>query len=204
MTKISLDDILLSKKPVRLQHDSFPFFELDDFVPQWLYEKLEAEFPSLDTSANQYVDGKLFINSRHVEDCRDEFFAGRPYWKQLIEILESQDFASDVGRILRPYLLRHRYFGALRKWRASRNGRILSPFNRATQIAYEWSAMPQGARLMPHTDKCAKLATFVWHFPSKNWQPQYKGATQFLAPKMRKHNVNWSNFKLPFVTVIFV
>lgn len=198
MTGVSFDDVLLSGKPIQLQSDPFPYFELDDFVPQWLYDKLDEEFPSLDENANRYADGKLFFNSRNIEDSRDNFFADRPHWKQLIEILESQEFISDVDQILRPHLWRHRYLGALRKWHAYPNHGGFPPLNRATQIAYEWSAMPAGALLTPHTDKCAKLATFVWHFPEKNWQSHHKGATQFLKPRNRRHNVNWSNFKLPF------
>ena len=195
---LSLDDVLLSKKDPNIQSEHFPYFELDDFVPSWLYEKLEAEFPTLDNVTNKYAHGKLFINSRNVEEHCDDFFADRPHWKKLIEILESQEFISDVERILRPRLLRHRYLGALRKWRVYPNGGGFSPLNRATQIAYEWSAMPPGSLLTPHTDKCAKLVTFVWHFPEKNWRAQYKGATQFLKPRNRRHSINWSNFKLPF------
>lgn len=195
---VSLDDVLLSKKCPDIQSEYFPFFVLDEFVPTWLYNKLEAEFPTLDTVINQYTHGKLFINSRNIENSREEFFSERPHWRMLVEILESQEFISDVEKMLRPHLMRHRYFGALRKWRAHPNVAKLPPLDRATQIAYEWSAMPPGSHLTPHTDKCAKLVTFVWHFPEKNWDPQFKGATQFLKPRNRRHNVNWSNFKLPF------
>jgi Rps23 Pro-64 3,4-dihydroxylase Tpa1-like proline 4-hydroxylase len=198
MNDVSLDEVLLSKRNPNIQSEHFPYFELDEFVPAWLYDKLEAEFPLLDAGTNQYAHGKVFINSRNIQEYRDEFFAERPYWRRVIEILESQEFVSDVERTLRPYLLRHRYLGALRKWRAYPNGAKLPPLDRATQIAYEWSAMPPGALVNPHTDKCAKLATFVWHFPEQNWKPEYSGPTQFFKPKSRKHDVNWSNFKLPF------
>ena len=198
MNDVSLDNVLLSKKNPYIQSEHFPYFELDEFVPAWLYEKLETEFPTFDAVTNRYAHGKLFINSRNIEEHRGEFFADRPYWKRLIEVLESQDFISDVERMLRPYLLRHRYLGALRKWRAYPQRAKLPPLDRATQIGYEWSAMPPDALLNPHTDKCAKLATFVWHFPDRNWKPEYRGPTQFLKPKSPRHNVNWSNFKLPF------
>ncbi len=144
----------------------------------------------------------------HMENCSStraiskklvtRFFADRPHWKGLIDVLESQAFITDVEKLLRPYLLQHRYLGALRKWRAYPHGAKLPPLDPATQIANGWSAMPPGALVNPHTDKSAKLATFVWHFPERDWKPEYRGPTQFLKPKNPRHNVNWSNSKLPF------
>jgi len=162
---------------------------------------LEAEFPSLDQSCNVFPDGKRIVNSRHIENDKEAFFEGRPHWRRVIDILESQDFISDVERLLRPYLLRHRYCGTLRKW-VSYPKKHMPVLERGTQVAYEWSAMPNGSLIKPHTDKCAKLVTFVWHFPEKNWKLNYQGNTVFYKAKNPRHDVNWSNFKVPFDDVV--
>jgi len=196
--EITADDILLSGKNVALQHEPFPYFELDNFVPQELYNKLQEEFPPTEEITKVFTDHKKFINSRDIEDYREDFFAERPHWKAVIEILESQEFASDVEKMLRPHLFHHRYLGALRKWCAYPDPANPWPFKRRTQIGYEWSAMPPGSLVNPHTDKCSKMATFVWHIPERNWKPEFRGATHFVTPKNAKYNANWSNFKLPF------
>jgi hypothetical protein len=58
--------------------------------------------------------------------------------------------------------------------------------------------MPAASFINPHTDKATKLETFIWHFPEGRWRDEDRGGTLFMAPKRRKHNANWANFKLPF------
>lgn len=195
---VSTDQLLLSKKNPPLKTENFPYFILDDFAPPEIFQKLMEEFPSIDEMDSTYAHGKKFINNRALTDSGklDEFLSNKPTWRAVIDILGSQAFADDLSSMIRPHTLRHRLFGALRKW--NMDGAKMPPLDRSVQLSYEWSGMPNGANVVPHTDKAAKLATFIWHFPTPDWKPDYHGHTWFMKPKQSKHDFNWANFKLPY------
>lgn len=198
MVNPDFSDLRISAKKPAINESHFPFFILDDFVSADMYAQLLAEFPTHEEMGTAYQHGKVFVNNRQLEDenRKDTFFADKPAWRSLVNVLGSQAFAHDLECVLRPHLFKHRMLGALRKWRV--DGAKMPPLDRSVQLTYEWSGMPSGAYINPHTDKAAKLATFVWHFPETGWTDEDEGATLFMSAKRAKHNWNWANFKLPF------
>lgn len=197
LPEIDLAALSISSKNPALQTQHFPFFILDNYVDQTLYQKLCDEFPSSEELSHS-SSGRYFINNRHLEDAglMEAFLEDRPTWRHVLEILSSQEFMDDFYAYLRPHLFRHRFLGAYRKWRKEKA--VMPPFDRAVQLTYQWGGMRTGSYLNPHTDKAAKLATFIWHFPDPNWRDEDQGATLFMTAKRSIHNLNWANFKLPF------
>jgi hypothetical protein len=195
---VTPQDVLLSPKRPSMRTEHFPFFVLDDFVDKDLYDRLVAEFPRYDEMRSKIVNGKRFVNNRQLDDenGKDAFFADKPTWKAVIDILGSQEFVSDLEGLVRPHMIRHRLLGAFRRWRL--DGAKVPIVDRPLQLTYEWSCMVPGEYLNPHTDKVAKVATFIWHFPEPGWKDEFEGSTLFMSAKRPKHNINWANFKLPF------
>lgn len=195
---ITESDLLLQSKNPPMQTEHFPFFVLDDFVRPEVYTRLVEEFPKQSEMRSKIVNGKRFVNNRQLdeEDSKEDFFADKPTWKAVIDILGSQVFTDDLSGLLRPHMLRHRLFGALRRWQI--DGAKVPLIDRSVQLTYEWSCMVPGEYLNPHTDKVAKMATFIWHFPEPGWKDEFEGSTLFMTAKRARHNVNWANFKLPF------
>ncbi|MEQ8443924.1 MAG: 2OG-Fe(II) oxygenase [Alphaproteobacteria bacterium] len=195
---VSPEDLLLRPKKPEVQTEHFPFFVLDDFVGPELYARLVEEFPRPDEMRAKIENGKRLVNNRQLDDdgSKDAFFADKPTWKAVIDILGSELFVGDLEALLRPHLVRHRLLGAFRKWRL--DGVKVPLIDRSVQLTYEWSCMVPGEYLNPHTDKVAKMATFVWHFPEPGWKDEFDGSTLFMTAKRARHNINWANFKLPF------
>jgi hypothetical protein len=197
LSDIDLSTLAISSKNPDTKTQHFPFFILDNYVDQSLYEKLSEEFPSTEELSIS-ASNRFFINNRHLEDAgmKKAFLKDRPAWRKVLEVLSSQEFMDDFSAYIRPKLFRHRFLGACRKWRKEKA--LMPPFDRAVQLTYQWGGMRPGSYLNPHTDKAAKLATFIWHFPEPGWRDEDQGATLFMTAKRAQHNMNWANFKLPF------
>jgi hypothetical protein len=193
-----LQTLLLSGRPPALRKSHFPYFILDEFAPEELFAQLEAEFPTHDELSGRHQHGKIFINNRDLLGQEDDFFAGRPTWRSVIDFLESTAFVDDFAGLIRSSMFKHRFLGAFRKWRLDTDGSNIPLVERAAQLTYEFSGMPAGSFINPHTDKATKLATFIWHFPEPGWRAEDQGATLLMSPKNTRHNANWANFKLPF------
>ena len=190
--------LLLSAHKPDIKSRHFPYFILDDYAPASLFAKLEAEFPTHEEMTGRHQHGKIFINSRDLVEQEDDFFASRPTWRSVIDFLGDAAFVNDLSGLLQSSMIKHRYLGAFRKWRLDTDGVTVPLVQRPVQLTYEFSGMPSGSYINPHTDKATKLATFIWHFPEPGWRSEDQGATLLMSPKQLRHNANWANFKLPF------
>ena len=196
--RVNVKALLMSAQEPDLKSSHFPYFVIDDFAPADLFAQLGAEFPTPDEMTGRYQHGKKFINNRDIVGKEDDFFASRPTWRAVVEFLGDALFVDDLSGLLRSCLIRHRYLGAFRKWRLHSERAAVPLVERPVQLTYEFSGMPPGSYVNPHTDKATKLATFVWHFPEPGWGTEDQGATLLMTPKRSRHKVNWANFKLPF------
>lgn len=194
------EEIRLGNKTIPMQWKPFPFFSMPNFVSPELYAKLIEEFPTEADMPKKVQNGKFFINCRDLTGHEDAFFRNRPHWAAVVEGLRSQAFLDDLSSLLRSSFLTKRPPVALQNWKIW-PGPYRALLDRPVQVTYEFSSTPPGAYLNPHTDKFAKIATFVWHFPLPEWDDSCFGPTEFYAPKNPIHNVNWSNYKLPYSAV---
>ena len=69
---------------------------------------------------------------------------------------------------------------------------------RPVEFACEFSSLPPGAYLYPHTDKPEKLVSCLLYFADPDWEERYGGATDLYRVKDAKHNRNWSNRAVTF------
>jgi hypothetical protein len=76
--------------------------------------------------------------------------------------------------------------------------KLTSILDRRVQVNFEFSRLPAGAYLTPHTDKLGKLASLLFYFPHPEWRDAYQGNTEFYAPTDPSMRRNWSNRHLDF------
>ena len=195
-----IDDVFLSRKSFVLHHHPFPYAIIDDFVDEGLYRSLTREFPR--PGSHIHV---MYGKKAHIGHSDPEFTAKlpreRPQWARMIELFKSDAFAADAFQVVRRGLIRARWLGGVRRWRAYPEIRHSSVTERPVQLTYEWASYTHGGYIHPHTDKPAKLLSFIWYFTDPDWRESYGGSTDLSVPKKRRHRTNWSNRHLPFKAV---
>ena len=202
--KLELNDVLLSKKDPRITTYPFPYFQMENFLPASFYQELLAQYPSTSMFDNRMLEGKRVMSA----EAQDKIVLSSPAWSALIERMSSQAFLDDLSSALRNALR------ATRGWLGSR--RLInhpkdtsSTFDwlkgQPIRVDYEFSRLPQGALLTPHTDKWTKVLSLLLYLPPPGWRKEYGGSTELYAPKNKAHIHNWSNRHLDFdkVDVIF-
>lgn len=154
-------------------------------------------------------NNRLFEGKRVMSDeVQDRVVFSSPAWSSLIERMGSQEFLNDMFSLLQPSLR------ATRSWLGSRR-LIRHPKGKPsvldwlkghpTRVDFEFSRLPHGALLTPHTDKWTKVLSLLLYLPPPGWRKEYGGSTELYAPKNKSHINNWSNRHLDFdkVDIIF-
>lgn len=199
-----VSDLLISHKKPDMRYDPFPYFYVDDYLPKDLYTALYDEFPSIKCFKNSNRLGRMAFNRR--SQVFFEFLASSPLWATMIEAVRSDEFLKDAEAFLRSSLVRARGVAGLKKWRNhSLGSRGVPIIERPIDLSCEFSLLPTGAQLYPHTDKPEKLVSFLLYFAEPDWESRYGGATDLYRAKDAKHDHNWSGRPVTFdaVDVVF-
>lgn len=193
---VSAKDILLSKKKFELILKPFPYFEIPNFLPEDVYQALSSAFPD---RARFEAGVKLFEGKRAIgKQLAKEVAQEHPTYRSLIEAFSSEEFIQDAVRTLRPGLFRARKLGA---YRPVTLGQAQSHWTIPLHVNVEFSDLPSGAFMTPHTDKATKLFALLFYMPPDDWKPDFGGETIFYKPKEWTKNFNWMNKHLRFSDV---
>lgn len=196
--------LLLTKRPVTVNLEPFPYFCLDDYLPADLFEEARRQFPTA-TARDEYGNLKqVFSPHRRAEEVK-AFLTKSDAWAKLTGFFDSDEFIQDLRTFLAPMLFRARGVSGLRRWRRPDRQSVVPLVDMPVTFGYEFSLLRQGAHLEPHTDSPAKLVSLLLYFPSDDWRPEFGGTTDFYRPKNPKHAHNWMNRNLGFddVDLIF-
>lgn len=197
----SVNELLVSTRRPTVTSEPFPYFCVDNYLPKDLYDALSRDWPAAELSQGTNRAGKTGFNSR--ARVFEEFLASSPQWARTVQALRSDEFIADLSGFLRPSLVQARGVGGYRAWRnAGRRG--LPTVGRPVEFACEFSVLPPGAYLYPHTDKPEKLVSCLLYFADPNWESRYGGATDLYRAKHARHDRNWSNRAVTFDAVDLV
>jgi hypothetical protein len=193
----------------------FVVFEVADFLPTTLYERLESTWP--DDGSYQYdvlPNGeKLQLDSLDRDFGR--FMRSNPDWRELYDYFRSPSTAHQLWALCEPH------FGARpaeerRPWRMvptpkrnalARARRRLSRIGRreggagtrppssgeATDVflGFEFSILHEGARIPPHTDTPNKLLSLMLYFPAQGQEELPLGTELYAAKSGRETSRKW-------------
>jgi hypothetical protein len=190
-------DLFVSRTKPEICYDPFPYFCIDDYLPKDLYAALYREFPSMTAFDGSNTTGKMAMHRRKLEFR--EFLASAPTWAATIDAFHGSEFLNDLETFVRPALVRARGVAGLRRWRIGSGG--LPLVERPIELSCEFSMLPSGAHLFPHTDKPEKLVSCLLYFPDPEWETRYGGSTDLYRVRDSKHDHNWSNRPVPFSSV---
>jgi hypothetical protein len=193
----SKDFLNLSDRNPEIIEKPFFCFVIRDFFPQDLYQALYDEFPGPDAFTRKLGEGKRFMTPADIPRA----ITASPAWSWFTSNLSSQWFLDHVFQFLKPHLLKSRGLPGLRRWKSisdESGGNATSILERNVKVNYEFSRLPAGSYLSPHTDKIGKLASMLFYFPHPDWKDARQGSTEFYAPNDPSMRRNWSNRHLDF------
>lgn len=155
----------------------FFFFEVDNFLPQDLYERARDAFPDPETfNFDTSKEGnKLLISSAEHPERVQWIRYYRPVWDEVCKRFENKEFLAALREKLNPHLPKGRKIGT-------------NP-----RIEFEFSRLENGAFVPAHTDAENKIASLLLYFPEIHWT--YGGATVYYTHKEGKEN--WNNYRVP-------
>lgn len=201
MRNLTVDDILISRKQPSLRQDRpFTYLVFEEFLPRDIYESLYETFPGDDFFELQIYNGKQSFAMTEKERM-DRFLALTPSWRAAIEAFNSDAFMADIERYFRKEMIGLRLFAGMQRWRRYPAHEATPVLERPVELQWEFSRLGRDAWIDPHTDKLAKLVSFLLYFPDPQWRPEFGGSTDLYKAKHARHNQNWSNKHLPFNAV---
>lgn len=198
----AIPSLLLSSRVRQTAHQPFFHFVVEEYLPPSTYDTLLATFPT-DADFVGQADAskhgnKRILSTSHQPDLFRAFLERRPAWREVVDVLGSEAFITDLYRLVRGELVRARGLGGLRRWRAHR---ALSAFEQGVELHVEFSRLTNGSYIMLHTDTPSKLASLLLYFPDPAWRPEYGGGTVFYRPGPGAPRRNRANHTVPFEAV---
>jgi len=186
----------LSRRLTQFAARPFTHFEIDDFVSSDFYHALDLAFPGAEQFAGGTADGKRAFNSR--SESFGAFLNANPAWKMLCDAFCTPAFVTDVHALCRRATIRTRGWRGLRPWvladRAPR-GRLCRRFIQPVKVTFEFSRLPRGSWITPHTDGNSKLLSLMFYFPDEDWKAEWGGGTAYYAARNDQARRKWSNWR---------
>jgi len=186
MASIDPGRLQLSNRALALEHEPCCFFHVDDFLPSALYDALAASFPSEDAPYRPNEEGKLGLRSSDAPDAFEAFCEAHPPWRELVDFLASDAFVLDLGRRLSAPLRRARGVAGRKRWRndtgrPASNNPLRYALSEPVRATFQFSRLPAGADVVPHTDAPRKLVSLLLYFADPDWRVEWGGGTEFLS-----------------------
>jgi hypothetical protein len=178
--------------------DPFFIFEIEDLLPEDMFETLNREFPGPDLFAGSHGDrgGKSYLHSG--KPAFFDFLRTSPAWEALYRSF------TDPNVIARLYGLAHSV-PSERPWRQAQPWRLVvdpeSPAGRETsrkiaarvkgvlssttpiRLGLEFSRLESGCYIPPHTDVIKKLISLMIYFPDEGVDYDETAGTEFYRGK---------------------
>ena len=179
--------------------DPFFLFEKNNFLDDELYKKLNDTFPSSDELESSYYTSKgkkLRLSSKNPRFL--DFIGNSSHWKSFYEEFSSQEMLlqmfnlwnlSDLP-IERQKYYQNPWVHAVGRGKYTRKIHKLITrliHKNSVRLSFEFSSIPNGGYIPPHTDVGGKLLSLLIYFPDDDFD--YKGCSGTSFFKTRKgHN----------------
>ena len=178
--------LLLSKRLEKTVSDPFCFFYIDDYLPSDLYESLLASYPE-DSRYTYNREGKMGFRSSEDPEAVERFAAAHSEWQQLVEFFGSDAFVYDARETLAEALVDARGLSGRKRWyncthREVPNNWLRYLLQEPVRTTYQFSLLPRGGAVVPHTDAPRKLVSLLLYFRDPEWQDAWGGGTEFYVP----------------------
>jgi len=203
MTTLDTSRLLLSNRLEKVVLEPFCFFAIDDYLPEDLYRSLLASYPeSTHYAYNQ--EGKMGFRSSEDPDAMARFGEEHPEWKALVDFFGSDEFLYDAETTLRRALIAARGRAARRPWyncthRKVSDNPLRYLLQEPVRTTYQFSMLPSGGVVVPHTDAPRKLVSLLLYFRDPGWQDAWGGGTEFYAPLDPARARGWgATDRIPF------
>jgi hypothetical protein len=200
MTRLSVQDILLSKKITKKIEKCFLVFEAENFLPLEIYNELDSTFPPVSLlesatpiinerkegdeveSFSLYIDNQLNQRNIYPDSHNDvqilwlSFLKKNPLWHNFINLMHDKQFIDDALKLFNDEIKSRsiKYFFRKNKYK-----------ERVSNIVVEtaFSARGNNSNIPPHTDAGGKILSLLLYFPEEGWSENNKGQTLFFASK---------------------
>jgi 2OG-Fe(II) oxygenase superfamily len=192
------DSLLLSKRRMDISYDPFCHFQVEHYLPPKMYQSLLESFPERKWFQETVEGDKNRLHSLYSADIVREFRQQYPVWRDFMDFLSSQAFLNDLYNFVRRGLVNSRGFWNSRPWcEVANHNPFTSLVNQPIRMQFEFSRLPRGSFVPPHTDAPDKLVSLLLYFPDPAWREHYGGNTDFYRPKRSELEHNWDNRRVP-------
>jgi hypothetical protein len=192
------DALLLSNRTKDVSYHPFCHFQVEDYLPSKMYQSLLESFPEQRWFSETIEGDKNRLHSLYSAGIVRELCRQYPVWRDFMDFLSSQVFLNDLYQFVRGGLIKSRGLLNSRPWCEAA---IYHPFmpivKQPVQMQFEFSRLPRGSFVPPHTDAPDKLVSLLLYFPDPEWRENYGGNTDFYRPKRSDLEYNWDNRRVP-------
>lgn len=164
------------------QPNRYPFttFHAENLLPDNLYSQLANNFPLEEWFVDGTVGEKRRFGSHASPEVFLQFRSAFPLWDNFMRQFETPVFLKDLYPIVYPSLKSARGYLGSRPWvPADGVGLAALLTKQPVEISFEFSRIPTGGLVPPHTDSANKLLSLIIYFPDPKWKESYGGGTKF-------------------------
>ena len=172
-----------------------PFFicEIKDFLTPRLYNDLARTFPSVELFGQYDKGGKQSLDIR--SQVTRDFLLKNPIWKDFTDSINKHKTSLILREYLEEYIPERDNFKR-REWFTEvdfydQNKKLTkSPSNsdmNLVRYSFEFSHLPYGSYIPPHTDSMTKVISMILYFPDHDLmgKDEYQNGTYFLKPNQQ-------------------
>ncbi len=191
------NELLLTGRDVTMALEPFPYFYIDNYLPEDIFQAARASFP-VGEKTDRYSNNKQVFSLHRNPEAVARFVAETEVWRDLTTFLDSDRYLADLNQFLKPALRKARGLEGLRRWRRRDRQTLIPVADVPVTFGYEFSILEDGAYLHPHTDAPAKMVSLLLYFADDDWKPEFGGTTDMYRAKNPAQDKNWMNRSLDF------
>ena len=172
--------LLLSELIGKPNHHPFTTFHAENLLPSPLYTQLANSFPHEEWFVDGTVGEKRRFGTHASPDVFHQFRSTFPVWDGFMRQFETPEFLGDIYPIIYQSLRSARGYLGSRRWVLAESVGLSALLSRqSVEISFEFSRIPKGGLVFPHTDSVNKLLSLIIYFPDPSWKESYGGGTKF-------------------------
>ena len=172
--------LLLSEVIGNPNHYPFTTFHAENLLPAALYTQLADDFPHEDWFVDGTVGEKRRFGTHASPEVFLQFRSAFSGWDAFMRQFETPEFLKDLYPLIYQSLRSSRGYLGSRPWVLAESVGLSALLTRQpVEISFEFSRIPRGGLVFPHTDSANKLLSLIIYFPDSSWKESYGGGTKF-------------------------
>jgi hypothetical protein len=197
------EQLLLSRRLQQIATVPFCFFQVDDYLPADLYERLLASYPD-ESNYRFNSEGKMGFRSSEDPEAIARYCDAHPEWRQLVDFFGSDRFLTDLRATFAKPLTQARGWAGYRPWlncttRKPPKNPLRYQLQEPVKTTFQFSMLPRDGVVLPHSDAPRKLVSLLLYFREPDWQDAWGGGTDFYAPLDPERARAWgATDRIPF------